>query len=77
MADLTVKEVKVKRTEFEAALIKLVRDFEKETGAYVKYFSVDRENDDVDRGCCHKSEDRGKVTNISADIDILDMLKIS
>ena len=73
MADLTIKEVKAKRTEFEGAIIKLIKSFEKETGVKVNYFNIERKNDSDREVSVMKEEDRGAVVNVNAQVEILDM----
>jgi len=73
MADLTIKEVKAKRTEFEDSIIKLIKGFEEETGVKVNYFNIERKNDSDREVSVMKEEDRGAVVNVSAQVEILDM----
>lgn len=73
MADLTIKEVKKKRTEFEESIIKLIQDFEKETSVKVNYFNIERKNDSDREVSVMKEDDRGAVVNVNAQVEILDI----
>lgn len=72
--DYTIKEVKKKKIEFEESMISLIKAFEKETGVKVRYFNIERENDNQDEVPVTKEDDRGKVINVSTEIDILDVI---
>ena len=74
MADLTIKEVKKMRTEFEESMIELIKKFESDTGVKVNYFNIERKNDNDREVAVSKEEDRGDVVNVSAQIEILDMV---
>ena len=59
---MTIKEVKEAKVELELKVLELVKDYEKNTGVYIRYFYVDRKK--VKKGTI------GELINITADMGL-------
>jgi len=72
MSSLTIDQVKEKKIELEGAILKLVQDYEKETGTFVSWIEFERKitKEESDRlAGCHcatpEPERKGPVSNIN------------
>ena len=61
--EITVKEVKQKRIDLEEAILKLVQDFEKETGTHADHVWFNRSDDDE-----VFEEPTGKIKNVEVSL---------
>lgn len=70
---LTIEEVKKKKIALESGILKLVQEYEKETGSFVSYISFERkptkkEEDRLANSIMPEPERKGPVENINVEM---------
>lgn len=65
---MTIEEVKKKKIELESTILKMVKEFEKETGLHVNYLSVDRDYGDATETRVPRAENEGKLVNVDVKV---------
>ena len=69
---LTIEDVKEKRTALESGVMKLIEEFEKDTGLKCTYMDIQRKRSKDKNGFDMSEEvrpDRGPVENVNINID--------
>ncbi len=70
---LTIEDIKKKKIELESAILKLVQEYESETGSYVSYINFEREKtkskeDRLANTIMPEPERRGPIENVNVEM---------
>jgi hypothetical protein len=70
---LTIEDIKKKKIELESAILKLVQEYESETGSYVSYINFEREKtkskeDRLANTIMPEPERRGSIENVNVEM---------
>ena len=71
MADMTIEDVKKAKIKLESDILKMIKDFESDTGVYINYLNMDRKYDEDDQVENVPSRRRvGKLQNVEASMEL-------
>lgn len=68
--NVTIKDVKDKKTKLELDILKMIQDFEKECGVYASYISLRRKKDKETYPEEVSPTKRGPVANVDINMDL-------